>query len=68
MAAKLLKAGHQVTVYNRFTRQRRNPSFGKARRRHAAEASSGAVVFSMFSDYRAGRGHGVWPRQNCELC
>ncbi|AKN18476.1 6-phosphogluconate dehydrogenase [Mycobacterium haemophilum DSM 44634] len=54
MAANLVKAGHQVTVYNRSPdKAQALVQQGATAARTVAEASSGAVVFSMLSDDRA---------------
>lgn len=54
MAANLLNAGHQVTVYNRSPgKAEALVAQGAIAARTIAEASSGAVVFTMLADDRA---------------
>ncbi|HVT56252.1 MAG TPA: NAD(P)-dependent oxidoreductase [Xanthobacteraceae bacterium] len=54
MAANLIKAGHDVTVYNR-TKSRTEPlvKVGAKAAAHVAEASKADFVFTMLSDDRA---------------
>ena len=54
MATNLLKAGHQITVYNRSPgKAEALVQQGATAARSVAEASTGEVVFTMLSDDRA---------------
>ncbi|HWF28694.1 MAG TPA: NAD(P)-dependent oxidoreductase [Mycobacterium sp.] len=54
MATNLVKAGHQVTVYNRSPgKAEALVQQGASAARNVAEASTGEVVFTMLSDDRA---------------